>query len=228
MFFCTHPFSLHGHTGHHHQPAVLDVVKTQQEGRHLDGREATTRRGASGIKAHGYKLVLFENPKVGHKPPRLVPFQTNCWFGESEVQSRGGQPLSPVVACDREFSRAVDGANQMALQLQLTTRQMTWATVVRVFMLRYAAANAFAACKALGLVKRGTTMWQFQWDIIRRRYFAGPKWCAWTMSPQVVHAPVKVAGKQLCSHYRMTTTSYVCKACNVPLHIKCSGPAHEV
>ena len=71
-------------------------------------------------------------------------------------------------------------------------------------------------------------MWEFQWDIIRHRYFAGPKWCALTMSPQVVHAPVKVARKQLCSHCRTTTTAYMCKACNVALHIKCFGPAHEV
>ena len=106
--------------------------------------------------------------------------------------------------------------------------QMARAIAVRVFMLQYAAANAFAACKATGLGERGTTMWGFQCDIIRRRYFAGPKWCALTISPQVAHAPVKVAGKQLCSDGHTTTTAHMCKACNVPLHIKCFGPAHEV
>ena len=126
--------------------------------------------------------------------------------------------LRLVVACYCEYSRAVDGANQMALQLRIMTRQMTWDTAVRVFMLRYAAANAFAACKALGLVERGTTLWEFQWDIIQRCYFTGPKWCALTMSPQVVHAPVKVGRKQLCSHCRTTRMAHVCKACNVPLH----------
>ena len=134
------------------------------------------------IKAHGYELVVFKKCQGwAQAPPRLVPCLRNCWFGESEVQSRGRQPLSPVVACYREFSRAVDGANQMALQLRIMTRQMTWASAVCVFMLRYAAVNAFAACKALGLVERGTTMWEFQWDIIRHRDFAGPKWCALTM-----------------------------------------------
>ena len=56
------------------------------------------------------------------------------------------------------------------------------------------------ACKALGLVERSTSMWEFQWHIIRRLCFAGPKWCALTISQQVVHAPVKFAGKHLCSH----------------------------
>ena len=66
--------------------------------------------------------------------------------------------LSPVVACYREFSRAVYGANQIALQLRIMTRT----TAVCVFVLRYSAATAFATCKALGLVERGTTMWEFQ------------------------------------------------------------------
>ena len=74
----------------------------------------------------------------------------------------------------------------------------------------------FMHARLLGLAQRGTTMWEFQWDIIRRCYFAPPKWCALTMSPQVVHAPVKVGGKPLCSPGRTTTTSYVCNACNVP------------
>ena len=100
---------------------------------------------------------FIKTPRLGTSPPHLVPFLTNCWFGEAEVHFRGGQLLSPVVACYCDFSRAVDGASQMALQLRIMTRQMTRANAVRMFMLRYAAANAFAACKTLGLVERGTT-----------------------------------------------------------------------
>ena len=58
--------------------------------------------------------------------------------------------------------------------------------------------------------------------------FRRAKLCALTALPQLVHAHVKVAGKQLCSHCRRTTTAYMCKACNVPLHIKCFGLVHEV
>ena len=159
------------------------------------------------IKANGYELVVHENPEVGHKPPLLVPFLTNCGFEESEVQSGGGRPFIVVVAWYVEFSQAVDGANPMAHQRRSMTEQITWASTVRVLMVPYAAANAFAACKALGLVECGTTVWEFQWEIIRHRYFARPKWCALTMSPQVVHAPVKVGRKQECICYRTTATA---------------------
>ena len=67
----------------------------------------------------------------------------------------------------------MDGANQMALQLRITSRQMTWSAAVRLFMLRYAAANAFAACKAMGLLDADTTMWEFPWGIIKRWCFSG-------------------------------------------------------
>ena len=46
-----------------------------------------------------YELAVYKNPKVGHKPPRLVPFLTNCWYGEEVPKRRRGNPLPPVVAC---------------------------------------------------------------------------------------------------------------------------------
>ena len=79
-----------------------------------------------------------------------------------------------MVAKYREVIRAVDGANQMALQTRQMGRQMTWSQAVRAFMLRYAAGNAFATCKAFELVDEKTTMWEFQWDILKRRYFEQP------------------------------------------------------
>ena len=53
------------------------------------------------------------------------------------------------------------GQSQMALQMRQVGRQMTWSHAVRAFMLRYAAGNAFATCKALGLVDEQTTMLHF-------------------------------------------------------------------
>ena len=38
---------------------------------------------------------------------------------------------------------------------------MTWSHAVRVFILRYATANAFAVCKRLGLMDSGVSMWDF-------------------------------------------------------------------
>ena len=114
-----------------------------------------------------YELAVYKNPKVGHKPPCLVSFLTNCWYGEEVPKDRRGNPLPPVIACYREFSRAVDGANQMALQMRQLATQMTWSHAVRAFMVRYAAGNAFATAKALGLLDEKTTMWEFQWDILK-------------------------------------------------------------
>ena len=41
-------------------------------------------------------------------------------------------------------------------------------------VLRYAVANAFATCRQLGLCKETTSMWEWQWQVLRRRYFAHP------------------------------------------------------
>ena len=88
-----------------------------------------------------YELAVYKNPKVGHKPPRLVPSLTNSWYGEEVPKDRRANAFPPVVACYREFSRAVDGANQMALQMRQLGRQMTWSHAVRAFMVRCAAGN---------------------------------------------------------------------------------------
>ena len=63
-----------------------------------------------------YAMVVFKNPKVGHKPPRLVPMLTNVHFPQATpVQRRNGNEVNPVVASYRQLSRGVDGVNQMAL-----------------------------------------------------------------------------------------------------------------
>ena len=177
-----------------------------------------------------YELAVYKNPKVGHKPPRLVPFLTNCWYGEEVPKDRRGNPLPPVVACYREFSRAVDGANQMALQMRQLGRQMTWSHAVRAFMVRYAAGNAFATAKALGLVDDKTTMWEFQWDILKQRYFSGAEFNNTTPTAAVptVHAPKRFASRLLCTHCRNGSTRWACGACGKHMHIKCFGDAHDV
>ena len=177
-----------------------------------------------------YELAVYKNPKVGHKPPRLVPFLTNCWYGEEVPKDRRGNPLPPVVACYREFSRAVDGANQMALQMRQLGRQMTWSHAVRAFMVRYAAGNAFATAKALGLVDDKTTMWDFQWDILKQRYFSGAEFNNTTPTAAVptVHAPKRFASRLLCTHCRKGSTRWACGACGKHMHIKCFGDAHDV
>ena len=177
-----------------------------------------------------YELAVYKNPKVGHKPPRLVPFLTNCWYAEEVPKDRRGNPLPPVVVCYREFSRAVDGANQMALQMRRLGRQMTWRHAVRAFMVRYAAGNAFATAKALGLVDDKTTMWEFQCDILKQRYFSGREFNSTTPTAAVptVHAPKRFASRLLCTHCRNGSTRWACGACGKHMHIKCFGDAHDV
>ena len=57
-------------------------------------------------------------------------------------------------------------------------------------MLRYAAGNAFATCKALGLTDEKATMWEFQSDILKRRHFAQPEAPA-ARPESVVHTSVR-------------------------------------
>ena len=155
-----------------------------------------------------YQLAVYKDPKVGHKPPRLVPLLNTCWYGEEVPKDRRGNPLRPVVACDWEFFRAVDGANQMALQMRQLGRQMTWSHAVRALMVRYAAGNAFATAKALGLVDEKTTMWEVQWDILKQRYFSGAEFNNTTPTATVptVHARKRFASRLLCTHCRNGST----------------------
>ena len=66
-----------------------------------------------------YSLCTYKNPKVGHKPPRVVPMLTNVWFArKGPPHRRSGREVHPVVAAYRTLSRGVDGVNQMALQMR--------------------------------------------------------------------------------------------------------------
>ena len=176
-----------------------------------------------------YELAVYKNPKVGHKPPRLVPFLPNFWYGEEVPKVRRGNPLPPVVACYPEFSHAVDGANHMALQMRQLGRQIS-SHDVRAFMVQYADGNAFATAKALGLVDEKTTMWEFQWDILKQRYFSGAEFNNTTPTAPVptVHAPKRCASRLLCTHCLSGSTRWACGVCGKHMHIKCFGDAHDV
>ena len=98
-----------------------------------------------------YAMVVFENPKVVHKPPREVPMLTNIHFPQAgPVHRRSGNQVNPVVASYRPLSRGVDGVNQTALQMRHMGCQMTWSHAVRAFVLRCAVVNAYATCWSLG------------------------------------------------------------------------------
>ena len=115
-------------------------------------------------------MVVFKNPKVGPKPPRVVPMLTNVHFPQAgPVHRRTAIEVNTVVASYRQLSRGLDGVNQMALQMRQMGRHMTWSHAVRAFVLRYAKVNAYATCRSLGGAPTGT-MFDWQWDLIRRRF----------------------------------------------------------
>ena len=122
-----------------------------------------------------YSLCVYKNPNVGHKRPRVVPMLMIVWFVEKVPRHRrSGREVHPVVAAYRTLSRGVNGVNQRALQTSQPGRQMTWAHAVCAFLLLYAVVNAFATCWQLGLCKETTSMWKWQWQVLRQRYFAHP------------------------------------------------------
>ena len=72
-----------------------------------------------------YAMVVFKNPKVGHKPPRVVPMLTNVHFPQAgPTHRRSWDEVNPVVASYRQLSRGVDGVNLMALQMRQMGRHM--------------------------------------------------------------------------------------------------------
>ena len=182
------------------------------------------------VAKKNYELAPYKNPKVGHKPPHLLPFLTNCWYGMQVPKDRRGNPLPPVVACSRVFSRALDGAIPMALQMCQLGRQRTWSPTVRALMVRNVAGNALATAKAFGLVDEKITMWEFKRDIVKQRRFSGAafKDTTSTVAVPTEHAPERFASRLLCTHCRSGSMPRACVACGKHMRISCFGDAHDV
>ena len=92
----------------------------------------------------------------------------------------------------------------MALQMRLLGRQMSWSQAVRGFLLRYAAANAFAKCRALERCRGTDSMWEWQWALLCQRY------CADAQPRRNNHVPVAGAQRRTCAHCGKGRTQYVC------------------
>ena len=111
-----------------HGTPYLMLVKKDKRDAGLTKAKQSTQEGdcARAIVDGSYELCVYKNPKVGHKPPKIVPFLTNCWYGvDDPARDRRGNNLPAVVAEHREVSCAVGGANQMALQMRQIGHQMT-------------------------------------------------------------------------------------------------------
>ena len=179
------------------------LVMTKRSTYGVDRAGELLAQGKTATCTARYAMVVFKNPKVGHKPPRVVPMLTNVHLRQAgPLHRRSGKEVNPVVASHRQLSRAVDGVNQMALQMRQMGRRMTWSHVLRAFVLRYALVNAYATCRSLGGAHTGT-MFDWQWDLIRRRF------CKVAVA-KPIHVPVWMLGRRVCTHCNRGKTHYVC------------------
>ena len=87
------------------------------------------------VDGHKYALQVYKQPKTGGKPPKLVPILSNLWYAARGPLHHTGREIHPLVAAYRQVARGVDSANQMALQMRLLGRQMSWSQAVRGFLL---------------------------------------------------------------------------------------------
>ena len=190
------------------QQPFLFLCKRDQEGVSLAGDSMRPSIAAETyVKGGKYSLHVYKNPKVGSKPPRVVPFLSNCVFDNEWVRHRGGFELPPVVAAYRQLANGVDSANQMALEHRETGRFKSWTRALKAFLFRCAIVNTFTVCRLQGLIPKKKSLWDFQWDILEK--FVSPG--------HAVHTPVLVHTRGTCKVCKGRTW-FKCAHCDVHLH----------
>ena len=120
------------------------------------------------VDGQKYALQVYKQPKTGGKLPKLVPIFANVWYAAPGPTHHTGREIHPLIVPYRQGVCGVDSAHQMALQMRLLGRQMSWWQAVRSFLVRYAAANAFATCRALERCRGADNMCEWQWLLMRR------------------------------------------------------------
>ena len=213
--------SYFGGRGTAHQLALRDhsfllLCKRDEEGVAEAGASLKPGQVAEALcRGRGYSLKVFKNPKVGSKPPRVVPFLTNCFCPSQFTKHKNGYELPPVVAAYRVLANGVDCANQMAREHRETGRFKSWQCAVLAFTIRHCIVNTFTICRRSGLVPWKTSLWDFQWNLAEHlvpRHFKTPA--------QDVHIPIRMATRGVCSvcHGR---TYFYCGQCGIPMHKGC-------
>ena len=104
----------------------------------------------------GYSFSVIQNPKVGSKAPKVVPFLSNCFSG---VQ------LPRVVHAYHKLANGIDTANQLAREHREVGRFKTWSTALLSIMLRYAMVHIFTLSPLSALIPVEKSFWDFQWDL---------------------------------------------------------------
>ena len=175
------------------------------------------------LKATSTPCRCTSSQKLEANLPNLVPILSNVWYAARGLLHHTGQEIHPLVAAYRHTARGVDSANQMALQMPLLGKQMSWWQAVPGLLLRYAAANAFATCRALERCRGTDSMWEWQWALLCRRY------CTDAQPRRNIQVPVAGAQRRTFAHCGKDRTQYVCSRCpDTPLHLQCFAPAHGI
>ena len=151
--------------------------------------------------------MFSKNPKVGSKPPRVVPFVSNCQYDGMRVPHRVGYSLPPIVAAYRQLANGADSANQLALEHWETGRFKRWPKALKAFLYRYAIVNTFTIARCQGLISQNKSLWDFQWDIL----------ASYVQKRDEVHAPVLVNSTRTCVTCG-SCTWFKCAACGVSVH----------
>ena len=172
------------------------------------------------VSIANYTLRVYKNPQVGHNPPRVVLLLSNHGFPqEVVVHKKPGYEMPAIISCYRALKGGVHTANQLASQHRETGRCRKWSAAVRSFLMRYAMVNIFTMAKCSKLVKPGTTMWEFQWDLLTTLIgIEVPE------TPQSVHVPVE-ANPVACVHCGKRCATQ-CAACRQNLHVRCFAQWH--
>ena len=100
------------------------------------------------VPTDNYTLQVYKNPRVGHKPPRVVPLLSNCGFlQEVVVHKKSGYEMLALIGCFRALAGGVNTANQLALQHRETGRFRKCSAAVRSFLMRPAMVNIFTMAR---------------------------------------------------------------------------------
>jgi hypothetical protein len=172
------------------------------------------------FKDGGYELFVYKNPRVGHKPPRVVPLLSNCVFPEGGTVHARGYTLPAVVQVYRQLAGGVDTSNQMALQHRELGRFVNWAKAVRAFLLRYAVVNCHTVARLSGVAPADIPLWDFQFRMVEAFFPTIP------IGPgNPVHCPEPSPVRTRCAACGTVARTRCC-SCGVQLHARMHADHH--
>ena len=143
----------------------------------------------------------------------------DSFFGSHEAAKGLAARGTPFLMLCKRDERGVSEAGEVLEEGGETGRFRKWSAAVRSFLMRYAMVNIFTMAKCSKLVKPGTTMWEFQWDLLTTLIdIEVPE------TPQAIHVPVE-ANRAACVHCGKRCATQ-CAACRQNLHVRCFAQWH--